>query len=110
MTATEGMDQFPEPTPTPRMYRLTTPDHREEDANAWMKFGACNSADPEAFFPDKGGSSRAAKKVCDGCDVEEQCLQYALDNDEHFGMWGGLSEHERRKLRSERHRRRAGAA
>jgi WhiB family redox-sensing transcriptional regulator len=51
------------------------------------------------FFPEKGGSTRDAKKICTGCEVRGECLEYALSNDERFGIWGGLSERERRKLR-----------
>ena len=59
----------------------------------------CAQTDPEAFFPEKGGSTREAQKVCVGCDVRSECLEYALANDERFGIWGGLSERERRKLK-----------
>ena len=55
--------------------------------------------DPEAFFPEKGGSTREAKRVCATCEVREECLEYALANDERFGIWGGMSERERRKLK-----------
>jgi len=71
----------------------------------WMDDAACAQVDPEAFFPEKGGSTRDAKGVCRGrgdvagCEVREQCLAYALSNDERFGIWGGLSERERRMLR-----------
>ena len=63
--------------------------------------GTCVVAqtDPEAFFPEKGGSTREAKKVCLSCDVRGECLEYALAHDERFGIWGGLSERERRKLK-----------
>ena len=53
----------------------------------------------EAFFPEKGGSTREAKKVCMACEVRVECLDYALENDERFGIWGGLSERERRRLK-----------
>lgn len=66
---------------------------------SWQEYALCAQTDPEAFFPEKGGSTREAKAVCDMCDVREQCLQYALDNDERFGIWGGLSERERRRLK-----------
>ena len=59
----------------------------------------CAQTDPEAFFPEKGGSTREAKRVCLTCDVRQECLEYALANDERFGIWGGLSERERRKLK-----------
>ncbi|CCI51990.1 MAG: WhiB family transcriptional regulator [Tetrasphaera jenkinsii] len=66
---------------------------------SWQERSLCAQTDPEAFFPEKGGSTREAKKVCVGCDVRAECLSYALANDERFGIWGGLSERERRKLK-----------
>ncbi|MDR1355043.1 MAG: WhiB family transcriptional regulator [Propionibacteriaceae bacterium] len=63
---------------------------------AWQEFALCSQTDPEAFFPEKGGSTREAKRVCAQCDVRASCLEYALVNDERFGIWGGLSERERR--------------
>ncbi|MDZ4046093.1 MAG: WhiB family transcriptional regulator [Rhodoglobus sp.] len=73
----------------------------EDDDNplAWQSDSLCAQTDPEAFFPEKGGSTRDAKKICSSCEVRTQCLEYALENDERFGIWGGLSERERRKLR-----------
>ena len=65
----------------------------------WQERALCAQTDPEAFFPEKGGSTREAKKVCLTCDVRAECLDYALANDERFGIWGGLSERERRKLK-----------
>ena len=69
------------------------------DEQDWQERALCAQTDPEAFFPEKGGSTREAKKVCTGCDVRSECLEYALQNDERFGIWGGLSERERRKLK-----------
>jgi WhiB family transcriptional regulator, redox-sensing transcriptional regulator len=66
---------------------------------SWQERALCAQTDPEAFFPEKGGSTREAKKVCVGCDVRSECLEYALAHDERFGIWGGLSERERRKLK-----------
>ncbi len=71
----------------------------EDNALAWQSDALCAQTDPEAFFPEKGGSTRDAKKICTSCEVRAQCLEYALQNDERFGIWGGLSERERRKLR-----------
>lgn len=71
----------------------------EDDGLGWQVDALCAQTDPEAFFPEKGGSTREAKRICDTCEVRSQCLEYALDNDERFGIWGGLSERERRKLR-----------
>jgi WhiB family redox-sensing transcriptional regulator len=59
----------------------------------------CAEIDPDLWFPEKGGNSRPAKQVCQSCEVRDQCLQYALDRDVRFGIWGGLSERERRRLR-----------
>ena len=71
----------------------------DENQLAWQTDSLCAQTDPEAFFPEKGGSTRDAKKICTSCEVRNQCLEYALQNDERFGIWGGLSERERRKLR-----------
>jgi len=65
----------------------------------WKDHALCAETDPEAFFPEKGGSTREAKKVCVSCDVRAECLDFALGNDERFGIWGGLSERERRRLK-----------
>ena len=65
----------------------------------WADQAKCLVAEPETFFPEKGGSTREAKKICTDCPVKAECLEYALENDERFGIWGGLSERERRKLR-----------
>src|SRR5437899_1112648 len=64
----------------------------------WQEEALCAQTYPEAFFPEKGGSTREAKRVCSRCDVRAECLEYALGHDERFGMWGGLSERERRRL------------
>lgn len=69
------------------------------EALPWADEAKCLVAEPETFFPEKGGSTREAKRICQGCPVKTECLDYALDNDERFGIWGGLSERERRKLR-----------
>ncbi len=75
------------------------PTSEDDNALAWQSDSLCAQTDPEAFFPEKGGSTRDAKKICSSCEVRAQCLEYALQNDERFGIWGGLSERERRKLR-----------
>ena len=76
-------------------------DPSEEDALSWREHALCAQTDPEAFCPEKGGSTREAKKVCQSCPVRTECLSYALDHDERFGIWGGLSERERRRLRTQ---------
>jgi len=69
------------------------------DDESWQSKALCAQADPEAFFPERGGSTKEAKRVCQGCDVRAECLEYALRNDERFGVWGGLTERQRRKLK-----------
>lgn len=75
------------------------PDNEDDNPLAWQVDSLCAQTDPEAFFPEKGGSTRDAKRICTSCEVRAQCLEYALANDERFGIWGGLSERERRKLK-----------
>lgn len=58
----------------------------------------CAQTDPMVFFPEKGGSTAEAKRVCAGCEARVECLDYALGHKERYGVWGGLSERERRKL------------
>ncbi len=70
-----------------------------DDEPEWQERALCAQTDPEAFFPEKGGSTREAKRICAGCEVRAECLDYALAHDERFGIWGGLSERERRRLR-----------
>lgn len=78
---------------------LTDNDEATEEG-PWQERAMCAQTDPESFYPDKGGSTREAKMICwFSCPVREQCLQTALENDEHFGIWGGYSERERRKLK-----------
>ncbi len=69
------------------------------DQPDWQERALCAQTDPEAFFPEKGGSTREAKRICAGCEVRAECLEYALAFDERFGIWGGLSERERRRLK-----------
>ena len=70
----------------------------------WLYEAACRGVDPDLFFPD--GESRVARKrtsvakaVCGRCPVKAQCLQWALENDERLGIWGGFTAKERRRLR-----------
>src|SRR5690606_41564758 len=63
----------------------------------WQERALCAQTDPESFFPEKGGPTREAKKVCLACEVHSDCLEYALANDERFGIWSGLSDPERRR-------------
>lgn len=71
----------------------------DEASGDWEEKALCAETDPEAFFPEKGQSSRAAKQICMACEVRTECLEAALANQEPFGIWGGLTERERRALR-----------
>lgn len=68
----------------------------------WMERANCRGVDPELFYPERGASGADAKAVCQGCVVREECLDHALDYLEKFGIWGGLSERERRRIRRKR--------
>lgn len=72
------------------------------DLVAWADGALCAQADPEAWFPEKGGSTAAAKRICQACPVQQECLERALARDERFGVWGGLSERQRREVRRQR--------
>src|SRR6266702_2554370 len=68
------------------------------DPPEWTLAAACQYVDAEIFFPEKGGSTREAKQVCAGCPVTAECLAFALEHQERFGIYRGLSERERRRL------------
>ena len=72
------------------------------ESKGWQDLANCLGVDPDIFFPERGVSTREAKEVCRGCVVREECLEYALTNGEKFGIWGGLSERERRRIRRQR--------
>ncbi|MFE6161701.1 WhiB family transcriptional regulator [Streptomyces sp. NPDC056486] len=65
----------------------------------WQKQALCAQTGSEFFFPEPGSSVREAKYICQLCEMRTACLDYALANDERFGVWGGLSEKERLSLR-----------
>ena len=93
-----GRGDVPAPAPVPSPWTDLSP----AGDVSWRLEALCAETDPEAFFPEKGGSTRDAKRVCSGCSVRAECLEFALANDERFGIWGGLSERERRRLRMQR--------
>jgi WhiB family redox-sensing transcriptional regulator len=86
-------------TPTEELGVLVDLFDGTDEEQEWQERALCAQTDPEAFFPEKGGSTREAKRICLGCEVRSECLGYALEHDERFGIWGGLSERERRKLK-----------
>ncbi len=74
----------------------------ETEDLTWQEYANCLGVDPDLFFPERGASTREAKEVCRGCVVRDDCLEYALTNGEKFGIWGGMSERERRRIRRQR--------
>lgn len=77
----------------------TSSTNSDQYTSGWQNRALCAQTDPSAFHPERGVSTKEAKKVCRSCEVREECLDYALTNNERFGVWGGLSERERRKLK-----------
>lgn len=72
------------------------------EQSGWQDLANCLGVDPDLFFPERGASTREAKEVCRGCVVRAECLEYALVHGEKFGIWGGMSERERRRIRRAR--------
>lgn len=87
---------------TRALLALATAPAREADDGPDRGFFAdalCAQTDPEVFFPEKGGTTKEAKRICARCEVRDACLTFAVEGDERFGVWGGLSERERRNLK-----------
>lgn len=72
---------------------------RDEDPRDWRTRALCVGLDPAVFFPGRGESHAEARAVCDACPVDDDCLDFAIASGEKFGIWGGISERERRRLR-----------
>lgn len=77
------------------------PWQKEDD---WRDLAECLNSPYDMFFPEKGQSTKEAKKICSTCMVREECLQWALDNDERFGIWGGTSQQERKRIKRQQSR------
>lgn len=71
---------------------------------AWQADAECLSANPRLFYPARGEDTTPAKAICARCPVKAQCLDFAIENVEKFGIWGGTSEKERRVIRRDRFR------
>ena len=67
------------------------------DERPWLVFGACRDADPDLFFPSTREETEQALAICGSCPVQPECLDYALEAGERFGIWGGLTEKRQRK-------------
>lgn len=72
------------------------------DSLEWQDQANCKGANADLFFPERGASTRAAKAICRECQVRDACLEFAITTGEKFGIWGGMSERERRRVRRER--------
>jgi hypothetical protein len=82
---------------SPRRRNLAAP---ARFAARWRELAACRGADLEVFFPSRGELAGPARRVCAACPVSQPCLDYAVTNRITHGIWGGLTERERRALRS----------
>ena len=67
------------------------------DERPWAAYASCREADPELFFGGSDAQTREAVKICSGCAVRDECLEWALDMRISYGIWGGLTEQERRR-------------
>lgn len=65
----------------------------------WRKDANCRGMDPNLFHPGRGENTQAAVAACVGCLVIKECLHYAMSNNIKVGVWGGLSERQRKKIR-----------
>jgi WhiB family redox-sensing transcriptional regulator len=81
---------------------MRLPTATDPNDTGWQTEANCLGVSPDLFFPARGDSTAEAKAVCQGCDVRLLCLEYALANSEKFGIWGGMSERERRRIRRQR--------
>jgi len=101
-SATPPVEEFRRKLPLPD--RINNPDvlaplgPSSAEGN-WRDRALCAQTGPALFFPEKEESPAEAKRVCGSCEVRAPCLEYALEHNEQFGVWGGLSELERRRLK-----------
>jgi len=79
--------------------QATYPERPATPVPSWQDEALCAQTGGDFFFPEPGSSVREAKSICGLCEIRTACLEYALANDERFGVWGGLSEKERNQLR-----------
>lgn len=77
-------------------------DTLEREPMAWSAYGSCASVDPDLFFPEPGADTSAARAICRDCPVRRMCLDHALETNQKFGIWGGMTENQRRRLRRDR--------
>ena len=73
-----------------------------QQADPWRASALCAQVDPDLFFPEKGGNTNAAKRICQSCPVQSECLTEALAHGHRYGIWGAYSERELRQMRPAR--------
>ena len=78
------------------------------ESQDWRQEGMCAQTDPDLFFPDRGDSRsrKLAKEICADCPVAQQCLDFALETDQEYGIWGGTTALDRRRIREAESRKR----
>ena len=74
-------------------------DNYTSETSTWTLKAACYGCKTDLWFPERGEDPRPARRICAGCVVRQECLDYAIRNDIKFGIWGGLGERERRQVR-----------
>jgi WhiB family redox-sensing transcriptional regulator len=86
-----------------RYLRELAAEPQAPEVPGWQDYALCAEIDGDLFFPEKGGSTREAKRVCRSCEVRAECLDYALEHGDEawarHGIWGGMSERDRRRLK-----------
>ena len=75
----------------------------------WVVDAACKGMPTNLFYPERGEPTKPALEVCKPCPVKAECLQYSIDNSERWGVWGGMTERQRRRIRSDRYQARRNA-
>ena len=68
----------------------------------WQDGAACRGANADLFFPERGASTKTAKAICQTCNVQLACLDFAIEHRMKFGVWGGMSDKQRRQVARER--------
>jgi hypothetical protein len=66
--------------------------------NSWMGDGLCSQTDPDIFFPESGQATHQAVKICNRCPVQAKCFEFAMENGESYGIWGGVPTRGRREM------------
>ncbi len=74
----------------------------ERPSGRWQELAACRGMDTRLFFPDRGESAQEAEEACRACSVSIHCAEYAISTGQRFGVWGGTSERQRRRIRASR--------